>query len=72
MLPPAPMRRGDRRNRRLRQVSKGAVAGQHDNRHRFVRRSKTVEPNIAPRYYSGQIASASQLDRSIESLGLAS
>ena len=38
----------NRRNGRHGQVSKGAVAGQHHNRPGFVRRSKTVKPNIAP------------------------
>lgn len=53
------------------QVSQGAVAGQHNHRPCFVRRSKTVKPNIASCYSSGQIASDSQRDRSLESLGLA-
>jgi hypothetical protein len=64
--------RGDRRHRRCRQVSKGAIAGQHDNRPGFVRRGEAVKPNIAPRYSSGQIASASQVDRLLEPLGAAS
>ena len=65
-------RRGDGRHRRCRQVSKGAIAGQHDNRPGFVRRGKTVKPNIAPRYSSGQLASASQVDRLLKPFGVAS
>jgi hypothetical protein len=62
----------DRRNRRRGQVSKGAIAGQHYGPSSFVRSSKTVEPNVAPGYSSGQIASVSQPDRFPESLGPAS
>lgn len=64
--------RRNRRNRRRRQVPKRAVPGQYQHRPGLVWRSKAVKPNVAPRYSSGQIASASQPDRSAESLGLAS
>ena len=57
----------DRRDRRRGQVSESAVAGKYYDWPGFVRRSKTVKPNVAPGYSSGQIASASQPDRSPES-----
>jgi len=63
---------GDRRNGRRGQVSEGAVAGQHNYRPGFVRWRKTVKPNIAALYSAGQLASASQPEKSFESCGLAS
>ena len=47
-------------------------ARQHYDWPGLVRKSKTVKPNIAPGYSSGQIASRSQQDNSAQSFGLAS
>ncbi len=62
----------DRCDRRRRQVTKCTVARQHDDWPCLVRRSKTVQPNVAPRYSFGQIASASHPDRPPDSVGLPS
>jgi len=59
----------DRRNRRCGQVFKGAIAGQYYDWPSLVRRSKTVKPDVASSYSSGQIASASHPDRFPDSRG---